>query len=69
MAENINLEALYSLVEWLPRDHMEWTTERRREFLQTFALILDYVHPTETTPLPIDRAAPNTGTNVPTEGT
>ena len=43
----INLEALYGMVEWLPRDHVKWTTERRRAFLETFALVLDLVHPAE----------------------
>ena len=55
MAKRINLDALYGLVDWLQRDPIKWTTERRRQFLQTFAVVLDYVHPTETTPLPIDR--------------
>ena len=55
MARKINLEALYGLIGWLQRDHREWTTERRREFLEAFASVLDYVHPTQTTPLPVDR--------------
>ena len=41
----IKLEALHGMVDLLPRDHMKWTTERRREFLETFAVILDFVHP------------------------
>ena len=41
----IKLEALHAMVDWLPRDHMKWTTDRRREFLETFALILDFVYP------------------------
>ncbi len=55
----INLEALHGMVDWLPRDHVKWTTERRREFLETFAAILDYVHPAEVTPLPVDRVRPS----------
>ena len=56
----INLEALHGMVEWLPRDHVKWTTERRRAFLETFALVLDLVHPAEVAPLPIDRERPGT---------
>ncbi len=51
MKTGINLEALHALVDWLPRDHTEWTTERRREFLETFVVILDYVHPAPVTPI------------------
>lgn len=54
----INLEALHAMVDWLPRDHAKWTTERRREFLETFLAILDFVHPVEVTPLPVDKPRP-----------
>ena len=50
----VKLEALHAMVDWLPRDHMEWTTDRRREFLETFTIILDFVHPVEVTPVPAD---------------
>ena len=54
----INLEALHSLIEWLPQDREEWTTERRREFLETFAMVLDYVHPAGVSPVPVDKPRP-----------
>ena len=57
----IKLEALHGMVNLLPRDHMKWTTERRREFLETFAVILDFVHPVEVAPLPVGSRAPCDG--------
>ena len=50
----IKLEALHAMVDWLPRDHMKWTTDRRREFLETFTMILDFVHPADTVRAPCD---------------
>lgn len=52
-----NLNALHGMVENLARDHEEWATERRREFLETFAVVLDYVYPCLVTPIPVDKPA------------